>query len=131
MQYNLLERAGPSPNDNLFKLSPPRRSRAGGRPVVISPTPPESPVAIVLLNELESLDKELRIATGQRPKLEAYLAELTGKADGIAGDIKQKEAELSAAISANEVIAPDGHPQQRSRAGGRPYQPVPGNAPPE
>lgn len=65
----------------------------------------ESPVAVVLLNELESLDKELRIATGQRPKLEAYLAELAGKADGIAGDIKQKEAELSAAISANEVIA--------------------------
>lgn len=65
----------------------------------------ESPVAVVLLNELESLDNELRIATGQRPKLEAYLAELTGKADGIAGHIKQKEAELSAAISANEVIA--------------------------
>lgn len=65
----------------------------------------ESPVAVVLLNELESLDKELRVATGQRPKLEAYLAELTGKADGIARDIKRKEAELSAAISANEVIA--------------------------
>ena len=65
----------------------------------------ESPVAAVLLNELESLDKELRIATGQRPKLEAYLAELTGEADGITRHIKQKEAELSAAISANEVIA--------------------------
>lgn len=65
----------------------------------------ESPVAAVLLNELESLDKELRIATGQRPKLEAYLVELAGKADVIAGAIKQKEAELSAAISANEVIA--------------------------
>ena len=65
----------------------------------------ESPAAVVLLNELESLDKELRIATGQRPKLEAYLAELTGRAEGTAGDIKQKESELSAAISANEVIA--------------------------
>ncbi|WP_186037684.1 DUF3732 domain-containing protein [Burkholderia gladioli] len=65
----------------------------------------ESPVAVVLLKELESLDKELRIATGQRPKLEAYLAELTGRVDGIASDIRQKEAELSAAISANEVIA--------------------------
>ncbi|HNO75561.1 MAG TPA: DUF3732 domain-containing protein [Nitrosomonas mobilis] len=65
----------------------------------------ESPVAVVLLNELESLNKELRIAIGQRPKLEAYLTELTGKADGIAGHIKQKETELSAAISANEVIA--------------------------
>lgn len=65
----------------------------------------ESPVATVLLNELESLDKELRIATGQRPKLEAYLVELAGKVDAIAGGIKQKEAELSAVISANEVIA--------------------------
>ncbi|HED8896842.1 TPA: DUF3732 domain-containing protein [Pseudomonas aeruginosa] len=65
----------------------------------------ESPVAVVLLKELESLDKELRIATGQRPKLDAYLAELTGKVDGIASDIRQKEAELSAAISTNEVIA--------------------------
>jgi len=64
----------------------------------------ESPVATVLLNELESLDKELRIATGQRPKLDAYLAELTSIADGIVGTIKQKEAELSAAMSANEVI---------------------------
>jgi hypothetical protein len=65
----------------------------------------ESPVATILLNELESLDKELRIATGQRPKLEAYLTELAGKADAIAGNIKQREAELSAAISANDVIA--------------------------
>ena len=65
----------------------------------------ESPVATVLLNELESLDKELRIATGQRPKLEAYLTELAGKVDEIVGAIKQKEAELSSAISANEVIA--------------------------
>lgn len=65
----------------------------------------ESPIATVLLNELASLDKELRIATGQRPKLEAYLSELGGKADEIAGAIREKEAELSAAISANEVIA--------------------------
>lgn len=65
----------------------------------------QSPVATVLLNELASLESELRIATGQRPKLEAYLAELVGKAEEIAGIIRQKESELSAAISANEVIA--------------------------
>jgi hypothetical protein len=65
----------------------------------------QSPVATVLLNELASLDNELHIATGQRPKLKAYLTELTDKADEIAGTIRQKEAELSAAISANEVIA--------------------------
>jgi len=65
----------------------------------------ESPVATVLLNELASLDGELRIATGQRPKLEAYLTELVGKADEIVRAIREKEAEVSAAISANEVIA--------------------------
>jgi hypothetical protein len=65
----------------------------------------ESPVATVLLGELESLDRELRIATGQRPKLAAYLGELTRTAEGIVGAIKQKEAELAGAIAANEVIA--------------------------
>jgi hypothetical protein len=65
----------------------------------------ESPVATVLLNELQSLDAELRIATGQRPKLDAYLSDLDGQAKEIASAIKEKEAELSAAIAANEVIA--------------------------
>lgn len=65
----------------------------------------ESPVATVLLNELASLDAELRIATGQRPKLDAYLSDLDGKAQEIVAAIKEKEAELSAAIAANDVIA--------------------------
>lgn len=65
----------------------------------------ESPFATVLLKELASLEKELGIATGQRPKLDAYLTELTGKADEIACTIRHKESELSAAISADEVIA--------------------------
>lgn len=69
----------------------------------------DSPVAVVLLKELESLEKELRIATGQRPKLEAYLTELTDKTDEIVSDIKQKETELSSAIAANEVIAQMGN----------------------
>lgn len=69
----------------------------------------DSPLANVLLNELESLERELRVATGQRPKLEAYLAELTAQADGIAADIRLRETELSAAITANEVIAEMGN----------------------
>ncbi|QNT71023.1 DUF3732 domain-containing protein [Defluviicoccus vanus] len=65
----------------------------------------ESPVAMVLLAELESLDAQLRIAIAQRPKLEAYLSDLDGETQEIARSIKEKEAELSAAIAANEVIA--------------------------
>jgi hypothetical protein len=64
----------------------------------------EAPVAKVLLNELQSLDAELRIATGQRPKLNAYMSELDGKAQEITRKIKDKEAELSAAIAANEMV---------------------------
>ncbi|WKV98448.1 DUF3732 domain-containing protein [Pseudomonas sp. H22_DOA] len=65
----------------------------------------DSPIAVVLLNELASLDKELRVATGQRPKLDAYLTELADTVDKIKEEIKQKEAELSAVISANEYLA--------------------------
>lgn len=65
----------------------------------------ESPIATVLLNELHALDAELRIATGQRPKLDAYLSNLNDKAQGIVGIIKEKETELSAAIATNDVIA--------------------------
>ena len=65
----------------------------------------ESPVATVLLNELKSLDAELRIATGQRPKLDAYQKELDDELRAVVGTIREKETELSAAIAANEVIA--------------------------
>lgn len=65
----------------------------------------ESPIATALLNELASLDAELKISTGQRPKLEAYLSDLDSKAQVVVGTIKEKEAELFAAISANEAIA--------------------------
>jgi Protein of unknown function (DUF3732) len=65
----------------------------------------ESPIAKVLLNELTTLDEEMRIVAGQRPKLEAYLAEQDTKVQEIMASIKNKEAELAAAIAANEVIA--------------------------
>lgn len=65
----------------------------------------ESPIAAILLNELEALDRELRVATTQRPRLDAYLAELGAKANEIVEAIKLKEAELSAAISASEFVA--------------------------
>jgi hypothetical protein len=65
----------------------------------------ESPVANVLLNELATLDEEMSIVAGQRPKLEAYLTELDAEVQTIVDSIKSKESELSAAIAANEIIA--------------------------
>ncbi|WP_200882584.1 DUF3732 domain-containing protein [Methylobacter sp. BBA5.1] len=65
----------------------------------------ELPIAKVLLNELTTLDEEMRIVAGQRPKLEAYLAEQDAKVQEIMASIKNKEAELAAAIATNEVIA--------------------------
>jgi len=65
----------------------------------------QSPVAAVLLNELATLDAEMSIVVGQRPKLEAYLAEQDAKVQETVSAIKEKEVELSAAIAANEVIA--------------------------
>ncbi len=64
----------------------------------------ESPVAKVLLKELESLDAELLIATSQRPKLDAYQKGLDEELRGVAGSIREKETELAGAIAANEVI---------------------------
>lgn len=65
----------------------------------------DSPIATVLLKELATLDAEMSIVAGQRPKLEAYLAEQQGKIQELVDAIKNKEVELSAAIAANEVIA--------------------------
>lgn len=71
----------------------------------------ESPVAEVLLKELATLDEEMCIVAGQRPKLEAYLTEQDDKVREVVTAIKNKEAELSAAIAVNEVIAQMGNRQ--------------------
>ncbi|MGX7006042.1 DUF3732 domain-containing protein [Caballeronia sp. KNU42] len=65
----------------------------------------DSPIAKVLLNELATLDEEMSIVAGQRPKLEAYLTEQDDNVREVVDAIRSKEAELSAAIAANEVIA--------------------------
>ncbi|WKW50145.1 DUF3732 domain-containing protein [Rhodomicrobium lacus] len=64
----------------------------------------DTPIAQVLLNELATLDAEMSIVAGQRPKLEAYLAEEDRKVLEVVEAIKRKEAELAAAIAANEVM---------------------------
>lgn len=65
----------------------------------------ESPIAEVLFNELSSLDTELRTTIGQRPKLDAYLSDLDAKSQEFTNAIREKDAELSAAIAANELLS--------------------------
>ncbi len=65
----------------------------------------DSPIATLLLRELETLNAELSIVTGQRPKLEAHLVELSNTVQDAISAINNKEEELAAAIAANEIIA--------------------------
>jgi len=65
----------------------------------------ESPIAQVLLKELAELDTEMSIVVGERPQLDAYLVQLGDKVQEVIGMIRRKEAELTAAIATNEIIA--------------------------
>ena len=68
-----------------------------------------TPIARALLSELESLDRELTAVTGDRPALEAYLAEQQREVASIGEQIRAKELELASAISASELIAQMGN----------------------
>jgi hypothetical protein len=64
-----------------------------------------SPIAEALLDELLSLEKEMRMVVGDRPKLEAYISEQQEAIRLLSEEIRSRESELSAAIAANEEIA--------------------------
>jgi hypothetical protein len=64
-----------------------------------------TPIAQALLSELESLDRELTAVTGERPALEAYLAEQQRGVASISEQLRSKELELASAISASEMVA--------------------------
>jgi hypothetical protein len=63
-----------------------------------------SPIAEALLGELQSLEEDMRMVAGDRPKLEAYMVEQQEAIRALAENINLKELELSAAIAANETI---------------------------
>jgi hypothetical protein len=65
----------------------------------------ESPMAQVLLDELQSLEGEMKVVAGERPKLAAFLTEREEELAALKEEIRARELELSAAISANEMIA--------------------------
>lgn len=64
-----------------------------------------SPIAQVLLGEVATLDTEMSLVAGERPKLEAYLVDQEIEVRAVVEAIKTKEIELSSAIATNEVIA--------------------------
>lgn len=63
-----------------------------------------TPMADVLLAELQSLDQEMAAVVGERPALEAYIAEEQEKLRSIGDKIRSKEEELFGAISTSEQI---------------------------
>jgi hypothetical protein len=80
----------------------------------------DRPIASVLLNELASLEEELREVTGERPHVEAYLAELLREVAEVNENIAVKEKELSSAIAAEEAAtAIDSRNTAASRVVGR------------
>lgn len=63
-----------------------------------------SPIASILLGELQALEREMTAVVGERPVLDAYLDEQRQELQLIGDQIRTREVELSAAITATEVI---------------------------
>ncbi|HZU33650.1 MAG TPA: DUF3732 domain-containing protein, partial [Candidatus Angelobacter sp.] len=69
----------------------------------------DSSIATALLNEVTSLDAELAIVAGQRPRLESYLADLDRQIRVTTDDIRGVEEQLAAAIATNELVSAMGN----------------------
>ena len=68
-----------------------------------------SPIATALLDEITSLDTELAIVAGQRPRLESYLVDLRSRIQETTLEIRGLEEQLAAAISTNELVSAMGN----------------------
>jgi chaperonin cofactor prefoldin len=64
----------------------------------------DSSIATALLNELNSLNAELAIVAGQRPRLESYLADIGREIRETTDEIGSAEEQLAAAIATNELV---------------------------
>jgi hypothetical protein len=69
----------------------------------------ETPLAAALIAELTSLEREMAAVVGERPALDEYLAAQRQEIQGIGDQIRNKEVELSAAITSSEIIAQMGN----------------------
>ena len=64
----------------------------------------DCPISRALLQELESLNKELESVQVQKPKVEEYIEDLENEIELIKDNINKLGVELSAAISASEML---------------------------
>lgn len=64
----------------------------------------DTPIAQALLEELSSLDEEMKVIETEKPQLESYVIEKEAEIDRLSQAIMTKEEELAAAFSANEQI---------------------------
>jgi chromosome segregation ATPase len=69
----------------------------------------DTPIARALINELESLDRELNAVSGERPQLEEFSSKLQTQIDELSQRLRSKEEALAAAIAANAAIAEMGN----------------------
>lgn len=64
----------------------------------------DSSIALALLSEVGSLDAELATVSGQRPRLDSYLADLDGQIQQASEEIRSVEEQLAATIATNELV---------------------------
>jgi hypothetical protein len=69
----------------------------------------ETPIGKSLIQELQSLDRELKAVVGERPHLEEYTQKLQIQIGDINQRLRSKEETLAAAIAANAAIAEMGN----------------------
>lgn len=65
----------------------------------------ETPIAQALLEELSSLDEEMKVMRTETPQLDSYVIEKETEINQLGHKILEMEQELAAAISVNEEIA--------------------------
>jgi hypothetical protein len=98
--------------DRLTSIKALPRDKATGEwqwPFVEANLALTSPIASILLAELETLDREMTAVVGERPALDTYLGQQRRDLQGVGDQIRTKEVELSGAIAASEVIAEMGN----------------------
>lgn len=91
--------------ESIFALPQPSDTKEWNWPFVPVDFGLKTPIAEALIQEIESLDQELKEVAGTRPNLDEFAQNIEKQLNELNMELHSKEAELSAAIAANEAIA--------------------------